>query len=133
MTLLHVRIVLLAIIPIATASMACCEEAKLHALVIGNSNYPIGTLKNPANDARLMAQSLTDLGFQVTAKTDLSHQEMEDAVSEFGRMVPKGGLAFFFFAGHGLQVRGENYLIPTDAKIKDEAAVKRQRVKKESA
>ena len=102
----------------------CRAETKFHALVIGNSDYPVGELRNPVNDARLMSKALSSLGFQVTTEFDLTHRGMDESIMKFARGVPSGGLAFFFFAGHGIQVNGENYLIPIDANINDESAVK---------
>ncbi|NND98527.1 MAG: caspase family protein [Pirellulaceae bacterium] len=107
---------------------ACLSaEIPMHALVIGNSSYPEGKLKNPINDAQLMQQTLADLGFQVTTKTNLSHQQMDEAVGEFSRTLPRGSVAFFFFAGHGVQDKSKrNYLIPVDAKLNNESSVKYQ-------
>ncbi|MCM2370209.1 caspase family protein [Aporhodopirellula aestuarii] len=96
----------------------------MHALVIGNGAYHNGALSNPANDARLMDKTLRDLGFAVTTRIDQTQQQMDQEIAEFCRRVPKNGLALFFFAGHGLQINGENYLVPIDANIHDAAAVK---------
>lgn len=96
----------------------------MHALVIGNSTYPSGALANPANDARLMGATLEDLGFRVTTRIDQTQQQMDSEIASFCHRVPKNGLALFFFAGHGLQINGENYLVPVDAKLHDETAVK---------
>ncbi|MGE4264686.1 MAG: caspase family protein [Desulfovibrio sp.] len=94
------------------------------ALVIGNSAYKSAPLKNPANDARDMAQALKALGFDVTLLVDANHQKMESAVRDFGLALRKGGVGLFYFAGHGLQVGGENYLVPVDAAIQSESDVK---------
>jgi len=94
------------------------------ALVIGNSAYKSAPLKNPANDARDMAQALKSLGFDVTLLVDANHQKMETAVRDFGMALRKGGVGLFYFAGHGLQVGGENYLVPVDAAIQSESDVK---------
>jgi uncharacterized caspase-like protein len=94
------------------------------ALVIGNSAYKSAPLKNPANDARDMAQALKSLGFDVTLLVDAGHQKMETAVRDFGMALRKGGIGLFYFAGHGLQVGGENYLVPVDAAIQSESDVK---------
>ncbi|EMI57132.1 Peptidase C14, caspase catalytic domain protein [Rhodopirellula sallentina SM41] len=96
----------------------------MHALVIGNAAYPEGRLVNPANDARLMDKTLRELGFEVTTRIDQTQEQMDREIADFCRRVPKNGLAFFFFAGHGLQINGENYLVPVDAKIHDAVAVK---------
>jgi len=96
----------------------------MHALLIGNSNYHAGPLKNPGNDAKLMDQTLTGLGFKTTLLMDLDLQQMDQAVSRFAARIPKNGLGFFFFAGHGIQINKENFLIPVDAELRDEASVK---------
>lgn len=103
---------------------ASAADTKLFALVIGNGKYRQGELKNPANDARLVAKTLEKLNFDVTLKLDQTHRDMDVAIADFSRRVPKNGLAFFFFAGHGLQINGDNYLIPIDAQIENEAAVR---------
>jgi uncharacterized caspase-like protein len=97
------------------------------ALVIGNSNYATVTaLPNPANDARAMAKFLNSAGFQVLQAPDLSQTEMRRTIGDFASMVADKGpdtVALVFYAGHGLQVDGENYLVPVDAKITREADV----------
>jgi len=85
-------------------------EPKL-ALVIGNSAYREAPLRNPANDARAMAQTLRELGFTVLAHENTTKRAMETAILEFGRRLADGGVGFFYYAGHGLQVRGRNYLM----------------------
>jgi hypothetical protein len=88
------------------------------ALIIGNSNYAGGmSLKNPANDASLMAQSLRALGFEVISRTDATKKSMESAIREFSEKLPNYNVALFYYAGHGMQVDGMNYLIPTDAEL----------------
>jgi len=94
------------------------------ALVIGNGAYKVAPLKNPTNDAQDMADALREMGFDVSLKVNASHKEMEQAVREFGAKLKQGGLGLFYYAGHGVQVAGENYLIPVDTKIDAEADVK---------
>ncbi|MEI6207163.1 MAG: caspase family protein [Desulfuromonadales bacterium] len=94
------------------------------ALVIGNSGYRSSPLKNPANDAHAMASSLRRLGFEVDEKTNLGYTEMNNTVESFGRMLKSGGVGLFYYAGHGMQVNGANYLIPVDAQIEDENEVR---------
>jgi hypothetical protein len=95
------------------------------ALVIGNSNYGGGkTLKNPANDANLMSATLQNLGFEVIKRIDANKQKMEEAVRDFSKKLPDCNVALFYYAGHGLQVDGVNYLIPTDAKLNDKSDCK---------
>lgn len=100
------------------------EEKRL-ALVIGNSNYAGGQyLKNPVNDANLMAQTLQALGFEVVKRVDANKQSIEQAIREFSKKLPNHNVALFYFAGHGIQVDGINYLIPTDAKLEDKSDCK---------
>ncbi|MFG3591767.1 caspase family protein [Bradyrhizobium sp. RDI18] len=91
------------------------------ALVIGNSNYQIAPkLANPGNDAQSMAQLLNSAGFEVTQATDLTRSDMVKVVQDFSARVAERGpgtVAMIYYAGHGVQVAGENYLLPVDAKI----------------
>jgi len=93
------------------------------ALVIGNAAYPTSSLKNPVNDARAMAQALRELGFEVLARENVSQKDMRRAVIEFGDRLRNGGVGLFYYAGHGLQVAGRNYMVPVDATIKSESEV----------
>ena len=100
------------------------DSRKRVALVIGNSNYYSSPLKNPANDAHAMASALRRLGFEVVEKTDLGYMEMNKTVESFGKKLRSGGVGLFYYAGHGMQVNGANYLIPVDAQIEDENEVR---------
>ena len=98
------------------------------ALVVGNGKYgqEIGSLVNPPNDANLMAERLSSLGFQVTKLVNGDQKAMKRAISEFGQKLSAAGptaVGLFFYAGHGVQVDGVNYLIPTNAAIATEADV----------
>ena len=98
------------------------------ALVIGNSDYggDLGELPNPVNDARLMAKTLRGIGFDVIEAEDADQAKMKRVIQAFGaKLVQSGGGAtgLFFYAGHGLQVAGTNYLIPVHAKIAREPDV----------
>ena len=99
------------------------EEPRL-ALVIGNSAYRESPLRNPVNDVRAMAQRFKELGFTVLAHENATKRTMEAAIIEFGRRLAEGGVGAFYYAGHGLQVRGRNYLVPVDAEIEDEASTR---------
>ncbi len=94
------------------------------ALVIGNAAYPENPLKNPINDARAMASVLKQSGFHVIVRENATKQDMERAVGEFGRALQPGAVALFYYAGHGVQVNGRNYLIPVDASIESEHNVR---------
>ena len=89
------------------------------ALVIGNSSYSAHPLRNPVSDAKAMAEALTRLGFRVTLKTDAPLPEMLDVMTRFARETRSDDTRLFFYAGHGLQHRGRNYLIPVDAHIEN--------------
>ena len=93
------------------------------ALVIGNSAYKVGALRNPANDARAMAKVLRETGFDVMHGEDLSHRRMFEAVRDFGRKLAPGVVAVFYYAGHGLQVRDRNFLIPIEADVQTEEEI----------
>lgn len=95
------------------------------ALVIGNADYTVAPpLGNPVNDARDMAEALKQVGFEVISGENLSQQAMDDKIRQFGGKLREGGVGLFYYAGHGMQAYGENYLIPVDADIRDETEVK---------
>jgi uncharacterized caspase-like protein len=87
------------------------------ALVIGNGNYEEGRLQNSLNDATDIAKALEELGFEVTLVQNLDLRSMEAAIDDFSRQLRKGGVGVFYYAGYGVQVEGENYLIPLKAKL----------------
>ncbi len=88
------------------------------ALVVGNGAYvEAAPLPNPPNDARAVAAALHRLGFEVIEGYDLDKRGLEAALRRFGEKVPGADIALAFFAGHGLQVAGKNYLVPVDAKL----------------
>jgi len=94
------------------------------ALVIGNGRYENSPLKNPPNDAADMVVMLSKMGFQVIHKTNADQRTMKRAILEFGKRLRKnGGIGLFYFAGHGMQVDGRNYLIPVNAMIETESDV----------
>jgi hypothetical protein len=103
------------------------------ALVIGQSAYrSVPALPNPANDARAVTQLLTESGFEVSTAADLSQGQMREVVSEFaGKVAAKGAdtVALVFYAGHGLQIDGENFLVPVDIDPKREADIPIQAVR----
>ncbi len=100
------------------------------ALVIGNGDYlRTKSLPNPVNDANDVAEKLTSLGFEVIKGTNLNKRNMDLLIRDFGtRLIQTGGVGMFFYAGHGLQYRGDNYLIPIDADITAEDEIAYQAV-----
>lgn len=98
------------------------------ALIIGNSNYKDSPLTNPVNDARSIAQALRDAGFDVILRENQSSVEIKRAVREFGSRLQNGGTGLFYYAGHGMQVKGDNYLIPINAEIYNEEEVEYEAV-----
>jgi len=97
----------------------------LSALVIGNADYvTVGKLKNPANDAEDISECLERCGFDVTTLIDATHKEMDKALREFKAALADQDVALFFFAGHGFQIDGENYLAASDTVADDELDAK---------
>lgn len=112
---------------IAWSHPAAAAEQRV-ALVIGNSAYPSSPLRNPVNDATAMAAKLRALGFEVTLRTNATQRDMNRAVVQFGQKLSSGSVGLFYYAGHGLQVRGKNFLLPVDAEIENEASVRSESV-----
>jgi hypothetical protein len=90
------------------------------ALVIGNADYPSAPLRNPVNDARAMSRALRELGFEVFSLENANRQRMEQAIVRFAGRLTEDSSGLFYYAGHGIQVNGRNYLVPVDAKIDSE-------------
>jgi WD40 repeat protein len=120
--------VLVCFVVFLLSGAAFAEEAERRvALVIGNSAYiRRAALANPVNDAKLMAARLKAQGFKVFASYDAGQRNMKRSMQDFWAALRAGGkdvVAFIFYAGHGVQVKGENYLIPVDENIKSEGDV----------
>ncbi|MFO1252432.1 MAG: caspase family protein [Inhella sp.] len=107
------------------AAATSLDKGKRIALVIGNAAYKSSPLANPLNDARAVSDSLRRLGFKVISLENASQKQMFDATREFGDQL-KDGVGLFYYAGHGVQVKGRNFLVPVDAHIEreDEVAYK---------
>ncbi|HZJ43589.1 MAG TPA: caspase family protein [Pyrinomonadaceae bacterium] len=107
-------------------SRPCDRSAQQRlALVIGNGAYSIKPLRNPPNDATAVSNELRELGFSVTSGLNKSQSEMEQMIREFGdRLRSTCGVGLFYYAGHGVQIAGRNYLIPVNADIQNEADYK---------
>ena len=93
------------------------------ALIIGNSKYSNAPLKNPVNDASDMAEVMKNAGFYTILALDSDAKNMTDVIREFGRRIQRGGVGLFYYAGHAVQVNGENYLIPVNSDITSEDEV----------
>src|SRR4029077_1865428 len=111
---------------VGATSEAALTENRL-ALVIGQSAYrTVTALPNPANDANAMSKLLADAGFDVTLAADLSQRDMNEKVGDFAAKIAAKGpdtVALLFYAGHGLQIDGENYLVPVDVDPKRETDI----------
>ena len=90
------------------------------ALVIGNAAYRNDPLDNPVNDARMVGQSLRNAGFAVRVQENLDRRALVDALRDFGNRLGENTIAVLYYAGHGLQLRDHNFLIPVDAEIRSE-------------
>ena len=117
----HINHWLLLILALFTISAEV--NAARYALVIGNSSYQDAPLKNPVNDANDIAAALNALNFNVTTKTNLNRRDFAKAVRDFGRQLGKDDVGLFYYAGHGMQVKGRNYLIPVNSEIEEEDEV----------
>lgn len=102
------------------------QAEKRLALVIGNAEYEGkgNSLRNPINDANDVSAKLKTLGFDVTTILDASLLEMDDAIDAFGRKAKDYHVALFYYSGHGLQSKGDNYMVPVDAELRSEADVR---------
>ncbi|QEW19738.1 Polar organelle development protein [Marinibacterium anthonyi] len=99
------------------------------ALVIGMAEYQtIGHLENTANDARGVADTLTSIGFDVTLSIDATGNELRQQLDDFAFRSETADLALIYFAGHGVEVAGENFMIPVDADVRSNRDVQRQSV-----
>jgi len=105
---------LLTLLVFAMMSLPALATERI-ALVIGNSDYRVDPLSNPVNDARDMAKVLRELGFQVTLKVNANQMTMESAIQAFGNKLHQKAVGLFYFSGHGMQYRSENYLIPINS------------------
>lgn len=107
----------------------CAADTKVAerriALVVGNARYAAVPLPNPTNDARLIASNLRKLGFEVNEQLDLAVIPFRRALREFARRAQEPGVsAVFYYAGHGMQIDGRNYLLPVDLNLRDQEEVK---------
>ena len=106
----------------ANGASAAAGERKV-ALVIGNSAYRVGALKNPVNDAQAVAASLRRLGFEVALRENTSLRDLIESFRQFSLNTRSASVRVVYYAGHGLQLKGRNYLLPVDTEIRGEDEV----------
>ena len=99
---------------VLTSALHAQDAGKRLALIIGNDNYSISPLKNAVNDARAMENALKTAGFLTTRLENGKKAEMDSAIGEFLDKIGPDDTALFFFAGHGVQIESENFLVPVD-------------------
>ncbi|HEX6911897.1 MAG TPA: caspase domain-containing protein, partial [Longimicrobium sp.] len=105
-------------------AMLPAQAERRVALIIGNGAYEnVGPLRNPVNDARAMAQTLSRMGFEVLLRENRNEDEVKQDIREWGRRLDQNSVALFYYSGHGIQVKGENYIVPVDAEIASEEEV----------
>ena len=110
------------------ALISLCGSAQTNqkrlALVIGNAHYQnVSPLKNPVNDARAIASSLRNLGFEVLESEDVNQAQMKQAINAFGQKLKDYDVGLFYYAGHGVQSKGVNYMVPVEADLKAEEEI----------
>src|SRR5450755_2889020 len=106
----------------APGASAPANERRV-ALVIGNSAYRVGVLKNPVNDAQAVAASLRALGFEVALRENTSLRDLIESFRQFSLDTRAASVRVVYYAGHGLQLKGRNYLLPVDTEIRGEDEV----------
>jgi hypothetical protein len=104
--------------PLAQASV---QTSRRSALVIGNGAYAKEPLVNGVNDAEAVARTLEEIGFKVSLLRNADKRSINEAVEEFSRRLGQGDIGLFYFSGHGVQVDGENYLVPINAQLNRQA------------
>ncbi len=117
--ILGILILLLCISPVFAAR---------RALVIGNASYTDKPLRNPVNDATLMYQTLQNVGFNATLKTNVNVVEFERAIIDFAQGINSNDEIFFYYSGHGIQIEGENYLLPVGEDFIDITSARRRSI-----
>ena len=124
MTIIRNAVAACLLVLISVAPHAAHAGGRL-ALVLGNSKYrSVPVLDNPSNDAADLANALRSIGFEVVERRDATRDAMAAAVRDFSGRLRGAEIALFFYAGHGIQMNGENYLLPVDAKIESQADVR---------
>ena len=108
---------------VKSVAQPAIDNTQRFALVIGNGAYKEGPLANPVNDAHAIALALKESGFTVISRENIDQRGMLAALREFGDKLRAGGTGLFYYAGHGMQIKGRNYLIPVGASIDREDEV----------
>jgi uncharacterized caspase-like protein len=131
----HLPSLLLPVLVAALLALSVRAHAQTRiALVIGNSAYQkVANLANPAHDAQDVSESLKRLGFTVNTVTDADFDGFRRALRDFGRMAPNADMAVFYFAGHGVEIDGNNWLLPTDAELKSDVDARTEAIGLRSA
>ena len=131
----HLPSLLLPVLIAAVLALSVRADAQTRiALVIGNSAYQkVANLANPAHDAQDVSESLKRLGFTVNTVTDADFDGFRRALRDFGRMAPNADMAVFYFAGHGVEIDGNNWLLPTDAELKSDVDTRTEAIGLRSA
>ena len=123
------KLLVVAVIALVLTASASVALARQVALVVGNSSYAhIGRLPNPENDAVDLAAALRRLGFEVTTELDADRGELTEALRAFTRQSAGADVSLVFFAGHGLEMDGINYLVPVDARLERDVDVRYETV-----
>ena len=122
---MFLRYILIVLVVFSNASFAQPTENRV-ALVLGNSAYKSAPLRNPTNDAKDMAAKLKGMGFTVVERNNLTVKQIGSTLREFRSKLTPGSVALVFYAGHGLQIKGENYFPTVDAEIAGEEDVPNQ-------
>src|SRR5579871_4246786 len=111
----HLASLRLVVAALLLALVAPAQAAKRVALVVGNNDYRnVPKLQKAVNDARTMGDALKQLGFEVMVAENQNRQQFSQTLLAFDNAVGPGDTAFFFYAGHGFEIAGQNYLLPTD-------------------
>lgn len=113
---------------IKDATRLVAQGQQRTALVIGNGAYQEDPLVNPVNDATDVAEAFRELGFEVILLQNQDLREMEAAIEVFSKKLRQGGVGIFYYAGHGVQVNGENYLVPLQAQLNRQKDVRYEAV-----
>ena len=123
------KLLVVAVMALVLAASASVALARQVALVVGNSTYAhIGRLPNPENDAVDMAAALRRIGFEVTTELDADRVELTEALRAFTRRSAGADVSLVFYAGHGLEMDGTNYLVPVDARLERDVDVRYETV-----